>query len=553
MSDRTFGRKKAGTSTFSNPSLVSPTTPTLANPVRGFGLPTNNVIQTATKESTNLQQTQAADEQSLLSEAIHQRSFGHDISRIAFRRPQAKLTVGAPNDVYEQEADRVADQVGCRFPENNQNAMVQSVQIASQLSFAPVSVLRKPPRGRTPKTGTALKSDFVKAEVAKGRFKDLPSDSSSQGGAFWMLNGLNPEEMHEVLRLCGKSTRSELLAHIDEADGLFDRPRLESALRASTWGEKKSGVTGLELMDAIRNAGVGSFTGVWGLLTGKSRLEVIGVLRTLPRTMLTQLQTKLSDSSASDSTKFAEVISDLLGTGTNMQASDIIDLEGLSGLDRVMANIYNIRGQSIEERARNLGVPTHAAAGIMKVESGGATFSQATDKTIIRFENHVFWHEWGRFHPTDFNLHFDFNHTGDKFKGHRFRELPTGSWEVCHQNQEQEWRIMEFAALLSNMESAYRSASWGAGQIMGFNAGRVGYASAVDMANEFNRAERPQVTGIFEFIRANGLAPAVVRGDYLTVASRYNGTGQAHTYASLIQNAAQAYQRVTTGKKHVIP
>jgi Domain of unknown function (DUF4157) len=111
MSDRTFGHKKAGTSTFSNPSLVSPTTPTLANPTPSFGLPTNNVIQTATKESTNLQEVPGADEQSLSPQAIGQQSFGHDISRIALRRPQAKLTVGAPNDVYEQEADRVADQV----------------------------------------------------------------------------------------------------------------------------------------------------------------------------------------------------------------------------------------------------------------------------------------------------------------------------------------------------------------------------------------------------------------------------------------------------------
>ncbi|MEH2082036.1 MAG: hypothetical protein V7K89_19280 [Nostoc sp.] len=111
MSDRTFGRKKVGTSTFSNPSLVSPTTPTLANPVRSFGLPTNNLIQTATKESTNLQQAQSANEESLLLEAIGQRSFGHDISRIPLRRPQAKLTVGEPGDKYEQEADWMANQV----------------------------------------------------------------------------------------------------------------------------------------------------------------------------------------------------------------------------------------------------------------------------------------------------------------------------------------------------------------------------------------------------------------------------------------------------------
>jgi len=113
MRDYTFGRKKAATSTFSHPSLVSPHTPTLANPVRGFGLPTNNVIQTQTSESTNQQEAQAAGEKSKLLQALEQPSFGHDISlsRIALRRPQAKLTVGEPGDKYEQEADWMANQV----------------------------------------------------------------------------------------------------------------------------------------------------------------------------------------------------------------------------------------------------------------------------------------------------------------------------------------------------------------------------------------------------------------------------------------------------------
>ncbi|WP_375472887.1 DUF4157 domain-containing protein [uncultured Nostoc sp.] len=133
MSDRTFGRKKAGTSTFSNPSLVSPHTPTLANPVRGFGLTTNNVIQTATKESTNLQQAQAGDEQSLLSKAIQQRSFNHDISRIPLHRPQAKLTVGEPGDKYEQEADWMANQVMRMIVPDKLNApTIQPVQNSLQ-------------------------------------------------------------------------------------------------------------------------------------------------------------------------------------------------------------------------------------------------------------------------------------------------------------------------------------------------------------------------------------------------------------------------------------
>ncbi|MEH2027479.1 eCIS core domain-containing protein [Nostoc sp.] len=134
---RTFGQKEAGTSTFSNSSLVSPQTPTLANPTRGFGLPTNNVIQTATEESTNLEEAQAANEQSLLSETIQQRSFSHDMSRMVLRRPQAKLTVGKAGDKYEQEADRVANQVMRMVVPDKLNAQsVQSVQDSLQRKCA---------------------------------------------------------------------------------------------------------------------------------------------------------------------------------------------------------------------------------------------------------------------------------------------------------------------------------------------------------------------------------------------------------------------------------
>ncbi len=112
MSDRTFRRHNAGTSNFTNPSLVSPTIPTLANPTRGFGLPTNNTpLETVTEVASDLQQAQAADEQSLELQAIKEKPLGHDISRISLRRPQAKLTFGEPGDKYEQEADIIANRV----------------------------------------------------------------------------------------------------------------------------------------------------------------------------------------------------------------------------------------------------------------------------------------------------------------------------------------------------------------------------------------------------------------------------------------------------------
>jgi hypothetical protein len=424
-------------------------------------------------------------------------------------------------------------------------------------------ISRRPREGRRApkeKSSTEVKADFVKEQVKLGRFvnlsESLPEGMSGPpmpGGAFWLLNGLSPHEMVEVLRLCGKDIRMKLLDHIADTVGLFDRPRLESALRSSAWGESVAGEAGLEFMDAIRNAGTGSFAGVWALLSGKSRWEVIRVLRTLPRDMLTLMQTKLPEASAADVNIFTEVIADLLGTGTNMQANDVIDLQGLSGLDRIMASIYNLRGQLIEEQGRDLGVSTHAVAGILKVESGGKTFGERTGKPIIRFENHVFWDRWGRHNATAFNTHFDFNRHDKRWTLHRFRESPTGTWEQCHLNQEQEWRILEFASSMSGEEPAYLSASWGAGQIMGFNATSIGFASAVEMANAFNRGERAQVIGIFDFIRANGLAPRIRSNDYLALATRYNGSGQAHSYAASMEAAARSYQRVTIGKLHVIP
>ncbi|QLE53309.1 DUF4157 domain-containing protein (plasmid) [Nostoc sp. C057] len=112
MSDRTFRQHNAGTSNFTNLSLVSSTIPTLANPTRGFGLTTNNTpLETVTEVAGDLQEAQPADEQSLEPEAIKEKPLVHDISRISLRRPQPQLAVSQPGDHYEQSADWVANQI----------------------------------------------------------------------------------------------------------------------------------------------------------------------------------------------------------------------------------------------------------------------------------------------------------------------------------------------------------------------------------------------------------------------------------------------------------
>lgn len=80
MSDRTkIQQKKAVTFTYSQPTLAQKSIP-------GFGWSSFSPSQSIASPQS------------------------HDISRISLR-PQAKLTVGQPGDIYEQEADNVAEQV----------------------------------------------------------------------------------------------------------------------------------------------------------------------------------------------------------------------------------------------------------------------------------------------------------------------------------------------------------------------------------------------------------------------------------------------------------
>lgn len=70
------------------------------------------------------------------SQAPDQPILGHDFSQIAIR-PQAKLTISQPDEPYEQEADRVADQVmRMEVPESPGQMAIRSLQTAMQRKCA---------------------------------------------------------------------------------------------------------------------------------------------------------------------------------------------------------------------------------------------------------------------------------------------------------------------------------------------------------------------------------------------------------------------------------
>jgi hypothetical protein len=231
-----------------------------------------------------------------------------------------------------------------------------------------------------------------------------------------------------------------------------------------------------------------------------------------------------------------------------MRPDDPILLTGLSGLDRTMAIIYNAKGKYLHEQAQALGVTTAAAAAVLKVESRGVGFA-SDGRMIIRFENHVFYDRWGKNNASQFADHFQYN-SEERWKGHRFRSSATGEWASCHQSQNQEWEVLEFARGLAN-DAALMSISMGAAQIMGFNYQKQGYASVQAMFDDMSGALRPQLVGMFTYIEKTPMClEGLKEGDYVKFATGYNGAGQAAHYGAEIASAAEAFARVAQGKRY---
>ena len=213
--------------------------------------------------------------------------------------------------------------------------------------------------------------------------------------------------------------------------------------------------------------------------------------------------------------------------------------------EKVVARTWNTQGKLLQTLSGIIDVDQAAAVAVLCVESGGRGFS-ADGSMIIRFENHIFWRQWGKNHQDKFNTHFTSN-PEQHWKDHKFRQNPTGKWTTFHGDQVGEWRVFEFARRLSE-PAAMRSISMGGPQIMGFNHARIGYDSVLQMFEAFNSNIRYQTLGLFDFIQGPGSVSAMVialqRKKFEQFATEYNGPGQAAVYAGLIEQHYEIFNNL---------
>ncbi len=144
---------------------------------------------------------------------------------------------------------------------------------------------------------------------------------------------------------------------------------------------------------------------------------------------------------------------------------------------------------------------------VLTVETRGCGF-QPNRRPFILFERHIFSKRTNRV--------FDAQHSD-------ISNPEAGGYGAGGDHQYD--RLKRAIAL--NRTAALESASWGIGQVMGFNAQIAGFSNVDDMIAKMMISETEQLRGMAGFIIHNGLDKALQRRDWTAFARGYNGANFA--------------------------
>ena len=146
---------------------------------------------------------------------------------------------------------------------------------------------------------------------------------------------------------------------------------------------------------------------------------------------------------------------------------------------------------------------------VLTVESRGFGFLSEGRRPKILFERHIFHKE-----------------TGGRFAS-QAPDLSAKSGGGYVGGAAEYERLGRAIALCRQVglgdDPALRSASWGLGQVMGFNAVASGFGGPADMVVRMAESEDAQLAGMVGFINSEGLDAKLRSRDWTAFAKRYNG------------------------------
>lgn len=181
-----------------------------------------------------------------------------------------------------------------------------------------------------------------------------------------------------------------------------------------------------------------------------------------------------------------------------------------------------------------IGVGEDEIHAVLDVETRGGGFDRVGRPKML-FEPHIFYRELKE-HPKAKDAAIQ---AGLAYRRWGTKKYPPDSYP----------RLLQAIALCErfglSIEPALRSASWGLGQIMGFNHTLAGYPSAKIMVTDFLDDEEKHLEAMIEFIEASGLDDEMRRHDWRGFARGYNGAGYAkHGYHIKLERAYQKWAKI---------
>ncbi len=173
-----------------------------------------------------------------------------------------------------------------------------------------------------------------------------------------------------------------------------------------------------------------------------------------------------------------------------------------------------------------IGVGEDEIHAVLDVETRGGGFDKQGRPKML-FEPHIFYRE------VPGHLRAQAVSKGLAYKRWGTKRYPSDSYPRLTQ------------AMKMDREAAFRSASWGLGQVMGFNHSMAGYPSAEAMVKDFLDDEDKHLEAMVEFIIAAGLDDELRNHDWRGFARGYNGPGYAKNgYHTKLERAYRKWSRI---------
>jgi hypothetical protein len=219
----------------------------------------------------------------------------------------------------------------------------------------------------------------------------------------------------------------------------------------------------------------------------------------------------LTSEEAAEARRLIARLGVLLGTGAALPAPAAAP---------VAAAREGLNDQDFADAAQLLRCDVAAIRAVDEVESNGKGFGP-DGRPIILFEPHVF----------------------SRLTGHRFDATHGGvsyaKWgaKPYKKTQAERWDQLLYAAKLDEA-AAYKSASYGRFQIMGFNHAACALPTVQEFVAAVKRSERDQLQAFCQFVIFNHLDDEIREHRWTDFAARYNGPQHAkHDYAGRLAAA----------------